>query len=744
MSSEERVLLVGSVRRLLGDEWTTDRAVTMSSDPAELRRINSELCELGLAELGAPEGPGLRETLLVCEELGRASCHTPLIATFLCNRLFSGFDDPVTRSFIADVRSGKAIPTVALSGFDGDFAAGAARWADGRLLGRTAFVEGLTASTHVLVLTSAPFGIAIVMLDGHGVRVTPTPALSIAPLGELELDCRPVAWHPFDEKSLADAATIARLAATSRAEGAAQRAFDLALEYAKIRRQFGHVIGEFQAIQHKLANCLVQLDGTRLGLGKTADAYDRGDAGWRMLADAAIAFAGPALRQLILEVHHALGAIGYSEEHEAPRHFRSVHADLARFGGAQRARSALADQLLSKGAKLPSHDTSERVIEFRKSIREWLDANWTAAEREANRKKPLLYRRWQPEFARKMGEAGWLGLDWPKELGGQARAADEQLAFIEELEFCEAPSETYMVAETIIGPAIIKFGSDEQKRQFLPAMLRGDDESMFALHYSEPEAGSDLASLRTMARRDGEEWVVSGQKLWTTNGELAKYAILAARTDPEAKPKHAGISTFLVRLDTPGIDIRPIKAMYGRTFCATFYDDVRIPASALLGPENGGWQVITSALAAERVTIGSVAAHLQKILYRLIDHLITADNDRAKDPVIRDRIGGLAADLEIARQFALRNAELVQAERVPIYEAAISKMFIGDLHERFGEAALDLLGSGGLLSEDCPSAPLGEMEQELRYSIMTAIGGGTGEMQRNTIALRGLGLPRMK
>lgn len=395
-------------------------------------------------------------------------------------------------------------------------------------------------------------------------------------------------------------------------------------------------------------------------------------------------------------------------------------------------------------ASLPSHDTDARVADFRRRIREWLAENWTPADRKTNRGRPFKDRRWNREFSRKMGMAGWLGLDWPKEVGGQARSAGEQLAFFEELEFAAAPTDSHMTGETIVGPAVIRYGSDEQRKEFLPAFLRG--ERTFALHYSEPEAGSDLASLRTSARRDGNEWVISGQKLWSTYGDRAEYSILAARTDPGAKPKHAGISVFLMPLDTPGISIRPSMAMYGRTFSATFYDDVRVPAGALLGPENGGWKVITSALAAERVMIGNTVAHIQHLFDRLTDH-VRATGDRPGalrlDPVLRDRIGALAADIEVARQFTLRNAELVQAGRVPIYEAAMSKVFVGELQERLGEAALDILGAGGLLSEEAPSAPLAEAEQELRHSLMGVLGGGTSEMQRNTIALRGLGLPRM-
>lgn len=394
---------------------------------------------------------------------------------------------------------------------------------------------------------------------------------------------------------------------------------------------------------------------------------------------------------------------------------------------------------------LPSHDTDEQVVRFRRSIHDWLAENWTEADREANRRRPFNERSWNPEFSRKMGAAGWIGLDWPKEFGGQSRNAGEQLAFIEELEFAEAPFHAHNVGAMIVAPAIIRFGSEEQKADFLSAILRG--ERTFALHYSEPGAGSDLAALRTVARRDGGDWVISGQKLWSTYGDRAEYALLLARTDPEARPKHAGISAFLMPLDTPGIAIRPSMAMYGRTFSATFYDDVRVPGSALLGPENGGWKVVTSALAAERVAIAVMAAHLQHVFGKLLDYVrASGDGPSALrlDPVVRDRIGALAAEIEIARQFSLRNADLVQAGRDPIYEAAMSKVFVGELQERFGEAALDIFGSGGLLSEDAPSVPLGgEIEQELRHSLMGVIGGGTSEMQRNAIALRGLGLPRM-
>lgn len=750
LSNEERGLLLQSLRRALESGWPVEQAVVRAMDASAIRQITDLLNGLGLSELGSSDGLGLTETLAIFEEMGRASCPAPLSGVYVVNMLLGDAQDEAARDFVSAVRAGTAVPAVALAAFDGDRNAGSVSVTDGRVVGSVAFADAVAGATHLLAFTSDPAGITVLPVNGPGVQITTTPGLAVPPLSECSFDALALVSLPIGTDRLSDAAQIVRLAAASRALGSAQRSFDLALEHAKTRKQFGRVIGEFQAIQHKLADCLGMLDGARLLLTGAANAADRGDASWRFLGDAALAHAGTALRQTMLESHHILGAIGYAEEHEAPRHFRSVHADLVRFGGAARARAGLAHHLLSASRRkapgdsnLPSHDTDENVAAFRRKIREWLAENWTDEDRARNRQRPFKQRRRSPEFSRKMGAAGWTGLDWPKEAGGQARTAGEQLAFYEELEFAEAPTDAHLAGETIIGPAIVRYGTEEQKRDFLPAFLRG--ERSFALHYSEPEAGSDLASLRTSARRDGDEWVISGQKLWTTGGDEAEYGFLAARTDPEARPKHAGISVFLVPLNSPGLTIRTGMFMYGKTFCENFYDDVRLPASALLGPENGGWKVITDALAAERVMIGTTVANLQHVFDLLIDYLRTCHDEPGSprtDPVIRDRIGSLAAQIEVARQFTLRNGALVQAGLVPIYEAAMSKVYVGELQERLGEAAMDILGSGGLLSEDVPSAPVGCVEQVLRHSLMGVIGGGTSEMQRTAIALRGLKLPR--
>ena len=391
---------------------------------------------------------------------------------------------------------------------------------------------------------------------------------------------------------------------------------------------------------------------------------------------------------------------------------------------------------------LPEFDLDPAVSAFRREVRLWLKENWVDKRQEAHNKLPFKDRGWDTEFSQMLGARGWIGTGWPREDGGLGLSPAEQFVLIEELELVKAPF-GHVVAETMVAPSLIKFGSAEQKAQYLPAIRRG--ELIFALGYSESEAGSDLASLRTRAVPEGAGWKINGQKLWSTGADKAHFLWLAARTDPEAKPKHAGISVFVVPLATGGVTIRPSLAMYGKTFSEIRLEDVWVPSSALVGEANKGWAIITNALASERVTIGAAVALLERALDRLTDYVSHAEPGGRKlreDPVILDKIGWLAADIEAARQLALRNIRLASEGRVPVFEASMAKVFVAELQGRIGETSLEILGSGGLLSEDAACAPIGEMEQLLRHTIMQILGGGASEIQRNIIAIRGVGLPR--
>jgi alkylation response protein AidB-like acyl-CoA dehydrogenase len=348
IGEEERTLLRDTVRGLLAEQWPVEGAFERANDPAAVNRIWRSLAAQGLTKLGFdPEEGGLREILLVFEELGRASCPAPLlgavIVSLLARRQRGTADD--LAGLCDALHAGSAAAAIALGAFDGDAAAGQVSFAGGALSGRAAFVEDAATATHFVLFVDAPAGV-VVLPAGAVMTVTPTPGLAVPALSELSFAGTNAALVEVSGARLAELAAIAWLCCASRALGAAQRGFELALEHAKVRKQFGQFIGQFQAIQHKLADCLTRLDGARLTLDAAATVFDRELEDWRVFAAAALAYAGPALRQVVLESHHTMGAIGYAEEHEMPRHFRRIHADLARFGGAHRARAELADYLL--------------------------------------------------------------------------------------------------------------------------------------------------------------------------------------------------------------------------------------------------------------------------------------------------------------------------------------------------------------------------------------------------------------
>lgn len=354
VSEEERRVLRESVRGFLASQWPVEGAVERSQDVAAVREIWDLLARQGLTTLGADvTEAGLREILLVFDELGRASCPAPMLGAIGANLLLAGSTESheAVRRLIDGLRDGTETVAIALAGFDGDAAAGRVEYQNGSLNGYTQFVESADVATSFVVLINDPAGVAIVPADTAGLSVNATPGLAIPALSEVDFAARPAAFIERKASDLSDVALVIRLACAARALGAAQRAFDLALEHAKLRRQFGQLIGQFQAIQHKLADCLTRLDGTRLVIDDAAATRDRGDEAWQVFAAAGLAFAGPALRQVVLDAHHTLGAIGYAEEHEAPRHFRRVHADIVRFGGASRARAELADHLLGPAGK---------------------------------------------------------------------------------------------------------------------------------------------------------------------------------------------------------------------------------------------------------------------------------------------------------------------------------------------------------------------------------------------------------
>jgi alkylation response protein AidB-like acyl-CoA dehydrogenase len=340
-----------------------------------------------------------------------------------------------------------------------------------------------------------------------------------------------------------------------------------------------------------------------------------------------------------------------------------------------------------------------------------------------------------------MGEDGWLGIGWPKEYGGQGRSAIEQFIFFDESMRAGAP--VPMLTINTVGPTIMDFGTDEQKADFLPRILKG--EIHFCIGYTEPGAGTDLAALTTKAVRDGEEYVINGQKMFTSLAGGADYCWLAVRTDPEAK-KHKGISMLIVPMDTPGIKLMPMDLMSDHDINQVFYDDVRVPASALVGGENNGWGLITNQLNRERVTLCS-SGIIERALTdtrRWAQETKLADGRRVIDQEwVQVNLARVHAKLEFLRLANWKVAWLAQSG-APLNPADASsiKVFGTEFYMEAARLLMEVMRDQAPLSGESPGAVLrGRVERMLRSMHILTFGGGTNEMQRDLITIFGLGMP---
>jgi len=366
---------------------------------------------------------------------------------------------------------------------------------------------------------------------------------------------------------------------------------------------------------------------------------------------------------------------------------------------------------------------------FRATVRAWISANMPT---QHDTRDLEAMRVWQ----RRLYEAGYLGAGWPREHGGGALSPMQQAILNEELARANAPGPINAMAIWWVGPAIIKYGTEEQKRRFLANILNATE--IWATGYSEPGAGSDMAAAKTHAVRDGDDYVVNGQKVWTTIAHISDWYFVLVRTSTEGR-KWAGLSLLLIDLKSPGIEVRPIRQITGDCeFNEVFLNDVRVPVHNRLGAEGRGWEIVTSALINERSGIaGSIRAD------RALERLVRLARKRglARDPLWRQRLSQLAIQAQITKAAGLRMMTDQLQRRFNPHLSAAMKLSSTELTQRFSEVGIDLLGvSGSLWEEDGPDR--GRWAYQFLYDRSMTIAGGTSEVQRNIVAQRVLGLPR--
>jgi alkylation response protein AidB-like acyl-CoA dehydrogenase len=397
--------------------------------------------------------------------------------------------------------------------------------------------------------------------------------------------------------------------------------------------------------------------------------------------------------------------------------------------------------------------------EFRSEVRGWLEANlpqgWFDEGFSMGNDEKLAFQR---DWTRKLFEGGWICATWPKEYGGRGLTTMQGVVLSEEFHRAGAPLRADFFGDTLVGPTILQWGTEEQKKDFLPKILSG--EIAWCQGFSEPDAGSDLAALNTKAELDGDEWVINGQKIWTTQGFVANYIFVLCRTDPDA-PKHKGISYLLCPMDQPGIEVRPIEQVDGSAeFCEVFFTDARCPKDNVVGGVNNGWKVAMTTLGFERGTSATTGyRRFEKELDTIIG--IARRNGSIEDPLVRQRLATSWSKVQLMRIAGLRTLTAVVQEKKDLGVAALgatNKMFWSEYHQDVMNLAIDVLGMEGQILSGDPTIeeavpgygarrtssryPSSALQSSFFFSRSETIWGGTSQIQRNIVGERVLGLPK--
>ena len=670
-----------------------------AAESGDVEKLWLAAAEQGWFELG--DAGALDLAVAATRRLGRAACPLPVLDGYAATELL---DEP-------GIASGQVRLVITGGPVDPIDAGGAATHV------LVVPKEGGTACLHAVAGQTTLPGLAI-------------PGWSRVDLGEV------VAERDIDRDQADRALVLTRLGKAARALAAAEYAHQMAIEHAKERKQFGKAIGTFGAVQQRTAQCQIEVRSANLLLEDAVSALQNGRPNALLAAEIAVAHIAAIAPKVQLGAHHTLAAIGYFNEHPAPWLFRRVHSDVTLLSTVESASGSVGDTLVETESRLPAADLGEIGESFRAEYLQFID------ERGAGGNAPTPMHV-DADAIRGMADNGWFGFGWPPEYGGRNASLAEQVVLNEETTYHRVGATKPLGSVMLLGASILRHGSEEQKQKFLPIIRAG--EMNFCLGYSEPEAGSDLASLRTRAVRDGDDWVINGQKLWTTGAHVSDWVWLAARTDPDAQPRHAGITVFLFPIKTPGVTIQQHTALSGEVSCTVFYDNVRVPDAARVGEVNGGWSVIVDALAGERITMGNIAAALHRQLDDLLNFVrpdpvrLAGERGSAKRASITD----LAVRVQATRALVTAAVQASSSDIGAMFDAAMAGVMGGDLAEDFGEATLAIFGPAAALSRTGENAIPGggAFEYGLRQSIMYVVGGGTNDVQRGLIA-RGLGLPR--
>jgi alkylation response protein AidB-like acyl-CoA dehydrogenase len=697
---------------------------------AELWR---RLAETGAFGIRVPEehggsALGLLEASLLLYEAGRRLATGPIAESIVACRLLAEFGGP---ALLAEAVSGKTVVSLAVHSLDDSsdlILAG----------GNRASVTVARRGDEVVVVRRPANATDVRNLGAPGLARWPAGGsrdVEVLAAGDRAVDAFEAALEEW------------KLLTSSYVAGLAREALQIAAAYATERIQFERPIGAFQGVAHPLADAVTDVEAARLLVYEAlwAIAQERPEAA--ALVSIAFAWTTPAATRAVRQSLHTHGGYGLSLEYDVQLYYRRAKAIPLLAGDPNDELLRAADRLWN-GVRVPLPDVGavpfdfelgEEAEAFRRKVRSFFEANLTE---ELRAHAHFSWDGHHREFNRKLAAAGLAFPSWPREYGGEERGVYEQLAMEEE--FHRAGWTTHALGTTrMVGATLMRFANDELKREVLPRIASGD--AVTSLGYTEPSSGSDVAAAQMRAVREGDDWVINGQKMFTSGANVAQYVFLLTRTDPDAK-KHRGLTMFLVPLDTPGIEIQAVHTLSDERTNITYYSDVRVPDRYRIGDVNGGWSVIAYALELEHG--GTYPKHQRDLLdaaVRWAREARRGGRPAIEDPRVKERLGRAAMHFEAARVLS-RQSLWVSAEGLPNRgQGPMSKLFQTEILVQDAQDLLDLAAPESLLSCGEPGAAGdGAFEFSYRFSPAPTIYAGTSEIMRSIIAQLALGLPRSR
>jgi 3-oxochol-4-en-24-oyl-CoA dehydrogenase len=682
-----------------------------------------------LAESVGGQGFGMLELAIVIAEFGRGAVPGPFVPSAIASALIAAHDP--NAKLLGDLASGAAIAAYAL-----ESSLTATRQGDVLVIRGEARSVPAAAQASVLVLPVAGLdpdtsGTEWVVFDADQLELVPVSSVDLLrPIAHVRANAVEVgADRVLTNLSVTSARALVSTLLAAEAVGVARWATDTASAYAKIREQFGRPIGQFQAIKHRCAEMAADTERATAAVWDAARAIDEAldeavETGWNTtgisaeFAAAVAATLAPAAAQRCaqdcIQVH---GGIGFTWEHDTNVYYRRALGINAAFGRAADYPQCVADTATSSGLRKLDIDLDPDTEKLREQIR---------AEVAALKAIP------REERVAAIAEGGWVAPHLPKPWGRSATPA-EQIIIQQEFTAGRVKRPQLGIAAWLV-PSIVAYGTQEQKQRFLPPTFRG--ELIWCQLFSEPGAGSDLASLTTKATKVDGGWRITGQKIWTTAAQFSQWGALLARTDPAA-PKHNGITYFLLDMSSEGVDVRPLRELTGGAmFNTVFIDDVFVPDGLVLGEVNRGWEVSRNTLTYERVSIGAGEPTFLATLEGFVEFV----RDGQFDQVDQNRAGRLIAEGYAVKVLNMRSTLLTLSGGDPMPSAAVSKLLSMRTAQGYAEFAVSSFGTDGAIGD--PEELQGKWAEFLLASRATTIYGGTSEVQLNIIAERLLGLPR--